>query len=325
MSKKAKKKFYFNPETTNYEEIQLTFSYRLRRILYHLLSGITLGVAFFFLFVSIVKSPKEKEIAMERSRIEGQYKVLQGQMNEIQGVLYDLQQRDNNLYRVIYQAEPIPLDARRSGTSNVEYYDRLMKMTNSQIVVETTRKLNQLKKQLYVQSKSYDEIAELVQSKEEMMKSIPAIQPVLNKDLTRVASGWGYRVDPVYHTSRFHQGMDFTAPVGTDVYATGNGRVVSAGWEQGYGNSIKIDHGFGYETFYAHLSAMNVKVGATVTRGEVIGLVGNTGKSTGPHLHYEVHQKGQPVNPQNFYFLDLTPEEYDRMIQLSENAGQTLD
>ena len=146
-----------------------------------MLSGITLGVAFFFLFVSIVKSPKEKEIAMERSRIEGQYKVLQGQMNEIQGVLYDLQQRDNNLYRVIYQAEPIPLDARRSGTSNVEYYDRLMKMTNSQIVVETTRKLNQLKKQLYVQSKSYDEIAELVQSKEEMMKSIPAIQPVFDK------------------------------------------------------------------------------------------------------------------------------------------------
>lgn len=325
MSKKQKKKFYFNPDTTNYEEIQITFSKKIRQVLYHLLSGITLGVAFFFLFVSIVKSPKEKEIAMERSRIEGQYKALQGQMAEIQGVLTDLQQRDNNLYRVIFQAEPIPIEARRTATSNVEYYDQLLKMTNSQIVVETTRRLNQLKKQLYVQSKSYDEIAELAQSKEEMMKCIPAIQPVLNKDLTRVASGFGRRIDPVYHTGRMHEGMDFTAPVGTDVFATGNGRVTNAGWEQGYGNSIKIDHGFGYETFYAHLSAIHVKAGASVTRGEVIGLVGNTGKSTGPHLHYEVHQKGVPVNPQNFYFLDLTPEEYDKMIQLSANAGQTLD
>lgn len=325
MSKKTKKKFYFNPETTDYEEIQITFSYRLRKVLYHLLSGITLGVAFFFLFVSIVKSPKEKKVAMERTRIEGQYKALQGQMNEIQAVLSDLQQRDNNLYRVIFEADPIPVEARQSATSNVEYYNQLLTMTNSQIVVETTRRLNQLKKQLYVQSKSYDEIAELVQSKEEMMKCIPAIQPILNKDLTRVASGFGWRTDPVYHTGRMHEGMDFTAPTGTDVFATGNGRVVSAGWEQGYGNSIKIDHGFGYETFYAHLSAIYVTVGRQVVRGEVIGAVGNTGKSTGPHLHYEVHQKGVPVNPQNFYFLDLTPEEYDRMIQLSANAGQMLD
>ena len=158
-----------------------------------------------------------------------------------------------------------------------------------------------------------------------MLRCIPAIQPIANKDLTRVASGFGRRIDPVYHTGRMHQGMDFTAPVGTDVYATGNGRVVSAEWEQGYGNSIKIDHGFGYETFYAHLSALHVRAGQSVTRGEIIGTVGNTGKSTGPHLHYEVHQKGVPVNPQNFYFLDLTPEEYDRMIQLSANAGQTMD
>lgn len=325
MGKKKKRKFYFNPETTNYEEIQITFSSRFRKILYHLFSGITLGIAFFFLFVSIIKSPKEKEIAMEMNRIEGQYKVLQGQMNEIQGVLFDLQQRDNNLYRVVFQAEPIPNDARLSGAGNLEYYDRLMKMTNSQIVVETTRKLNQLKKQLYVQSKSYDEIVHLVQNKEEMLKCIPAIQPVANKDLTRVSSGFGYRIDPVYHSSRFHEGMDFTTPIGTDVYATGNGRVIEAEWQQGYGISVKIDHGFGYETFYAHLSETKVDVGQSVVRGDVIGLVGSTGKSTGPHLHYEVRQNGTPVNPQNFYFLDLTPEEYDRMIQLSQNSGQLFD
>lgn len=325
MGKKGKKKFYFNPETTNYEEVQITFSYRLRQALYHLLSGITLGVAFFFIFVSIIKSPKEKEIALERSRIEGQYKALQGQMNEIQGVLSDLQQRDNNLYRVVFQAEPIPSEARMAVASHVEYYDRLLRMTNSQIVVETTRKLNQLKKQLYVQSKSFDELVHLAQNKEEMLKSIPAIQPVANKDLTRVASGFGYRIDPIYHTVRMHEGMDFTAPVGTEVYATGNGRVVDVGWRQGYGICIKIDHGFGYETFYAHLSEADVHAGMSVTRGQTIGKIGNTGKSTGPHLHYEVHHKGKPVNPQNFYFLDLTPEEYDRMLQLSENAGQTMD
>ncbi|MHB9056875.1 MAG: peptidoglycan DD-metalloendopeptidase family protein [Paludibacteraceae bacterium] len=323
--RKANKKFYFNPETLDYEEIQITFSIRLRQILLHTLSGILLGVAFFFLFVSVVKSPKEKELTVQLNRMEGQYQALQGQMKEFQGVLTDLQERDDNLYRVIFQADPIPYESRHTTSNNMEYYDELMKMTNSQIVVNTTEKLNELKKQMYVQSKSYDEIVKLAQNKENMLKSIPAIQPVANKDLKRVASGWGYRYDPIYHTRRFHEGMDFTAPVGTDIYATGNGTVIEAGWQQGYGNSVLLDHGFGYQTFYAHMSEVKVKVGQSVTRGEIIGLVGSTGKSTGPHLHYEVHYKGQIMNPQNYYFLDLTPEEYDRMIQVSQNAGQTFD
>ncbi len=321
----ARKKFYFNPETIDYEEIQITFSKRLRQVLFHTLSGILLGVAFFFLFVSIVKSPKEKELSLEKSRMEGQYKALQGQMKEMQTILTDIQERDNNLYRVVLQADPIPVDARRATGGNMEYYDQLMKMTNSEIVVETSKRISELRKQIYVQSRSFDEVVDLVKNHGKMLESIPAIQPVLNKDLTRVASGWGYRIDPIYHTQKFHDGMDFTAPTGTEIYATGKGVVTKVGWEQGYGNSIKIDHGYGYETFYAHLSDFNVGVGKTVVRGEVIGYVGNTGKSTGPHLHYEVHQKGVPVNPQNFYFLDLTPEEYDRMVQLSENYGQTLD
>ena len=321
----AKKKFYFNPETVDYEEIQITFSLRLRQILLHTLSGILLGVAFFFLFVSIIKSPKEKQLTMEKNKMEGQYKALQGQMKEFQGILADLQERDDNLYRVIFQADPIPYQSRYAASHNMEYYDELMKMTNSQIVVKTTEKLNELKKQLYVQSRSYDEIVQLAQNHENMLRCIPAIQPVANKDLKRVASGWGYRFDPIYHTRRFHEGMDFTAPTGTDIFATGNGTISEAGWQQGYGNSVKIDHGFGYETFYAHMSEINVSVGQPVTRGEIIGLVGNTGKSTGPHLHYEVHYKGQVMNPQNYYFLDLTPEEYDRMVQLSQNAGQTFD
>ena len=321
----AKKKFYFNSETLDYEEIQINLAYRLKQVLFHAMSGIFLGLLFFFLFVSIIKSPREKEISLQKSRMEGQYTALQGQMSDIQGILTDLQQRDDNLYRVVFQAEPIPYEVRRTANTNADYYEQLLRMTNSQIVVETTKKLNELKKQLYVQSKSYDEIVVLAQNKEKMLEAIPAIQPVANKDLTRVASGYGMRMDPIYHSRRFHAGMDFTAPTGTDIYATGNGRVLSAGWQQGYGNCVEIDHGFGYVTLYAHMHTISVNAGQTVNRGEVIGLVGNTGKSTGPHLHYEVHYKGEIMNPQNYYFLDLTPEEYDKMVQLSNNAGQMFD
>ena len=321
----AKKKFYFNSETLDYEEIQINLAYRLKQVLFHAMSGIFLGLLFFFLFVSIIKSPREKEISLQKSRMEGQYKALQGQMSDIQGILTDLQQRDDNLYRVVFQAEPIPYEVRRTANTNADYYEQLLRMTNSQIVVETTKKLNELKKQLYVQSKSYDEIVVLAQNKEKMLEAIPAIQPVANKDLTRVASGYGMRMDPIYHSRRFHAGMDFTAPTGTDIYATGNGRVLSAGWQQGYGNCVEIDHGFGYVTLYGHMHSISVNAGQTVKRGEVIGLVGNTGKSTGPHLHYEVHYKGEIMNPQNYYFLDLTPEEYDKMVQLSNNAGQMFD
>ena len=320
-----KRKFYFNPETLDYEEINASLNFWLKRILFHTLSGILLGILFFFLFVSIIRSPREKQVSLERSRMEGQYKALQGQMNEVQDVLTDLQQRDDNLYRVVFQAEPIPFEVRRAGAGNAAYYKKLMDMTNSQIVGETSQRLDGLKKQLYIQSKSYDEIVVLAQNKEKMLECLPAIQPVANKDLTRVASGYGMRMDPIYHTRRFHAGMDFTAPTGTDIYATGNGRVSSAGWQQGYGNCVEIDHGFGYMTLYGHMHVINVRKGQTIKRGEVIGIVGNTGKSTGPHLHYEVHYRGEIMNPQNYYFLDLTPEEYDKMVQLSNNAGQMFD
>ena len=321
----ARKKFYFNPETIDYEEIQITFTYRLRQILVHSFSGILLGVAFFFLFVSIIKSSKEKELYMQKSRMEGQYKAINAQIKEMQGVLKDLQERDDNLYRVIFQAEPIPDASRKATTRNMEYYEQLMRRTNSQIVVQTTQKLDEIRKQLYVQSRSFDEVVNLAKDHEKMLDYMPSIQPVANKDLTRVASGWGYRMDPIYRTQKFHYGMDFTAPIGTEVFATGNGKVLFTGWEQGYGNTIRVDHGYGYATLYAHLSEIKVNIGKSVTRGETIGLVGNTGKSTGPHLHYEVHQRGTPVNPQNYYYLDLTPEEYDRMLQLSSNYGQALD
>jgi murein DD-endopeptidase MepM/ murein hydrolase activator NlpD len=250
---------------------------------------------------------------------------LERQLDEIQDVLTDMQERDDNLYRVILQAEPIPLSVRRAISANTEYYEQLLDMTNSEIVVATTKKVNELRKQLYIQSKSYDDLIVLSKNKETMLEHIPAIQPVLNKDLKRMASGYGWRIDPVYRSRRFHAGMDFTAPTGTDIYATGNGTVQSAGWKQGYGNTVEINHGFGYITLYGHMHKIKVKAGQKVKRGDVIGLVGNTGKSTGPHLHYEVHFKGEVMNPANYYFLDLSPEEYDRMVQMSNNSGMMMD
>ena len=321
----AKKKFHFNPETLSYEPVEMTLRQKVKRFLIHLISGVSSGAVFFFVFVSIVESPEEKQLSLEKSRMQAQYRLLQKQMGEMQLVLNDLQERDDNLYRVVFQADPIPLSVRKGTAANTEYYAQLLNMTNSQIVVSTTQKVNELRKQLYIQSKSYDDLVHLAKNKEEMLLHIPAIQPVLNKDLTRTASGFGWRIDPIYHTRRFHAGMDFTAPTGTDIFATGNGRVVSAGWQQGYGNCVEIDHGYGYRTLYGHMHKIGVRVGQKLTRGDVIGTVGSTGKSTGPHLHYEVHFRGKPVNPQNFYFLDLSPEEYDRMVQMSNNAGQMFD
>ncbi len=323
MSKK--KKYIFNPDTTNYEEVRVSFLYQVMKILFHVLLGLVLGLLFFFIFISLAKSPKEKELLSEKKQIEGQYKALRGQINEIQVVLSDLQERDDNLYRVVFQAEPIPLAARYTPTSNIEYYNNLLKMTDSRIVVETTQKINSLKKQIYMQSKSYDEILHLAKNRDKMLQALPAIQPVSNKDLKRLASGFGYRYDPVYHTRRFHKGMDFSAPIGTEIYATGSATVIHADWKSGYGKCVYLNHGYGYITRYAHMSEIKVKSGQKVKRGQVIGLVGNTGKSTGPHLHYEVRKNGQVMNPQNYYFLDLTPQEYERLIQMSENSGQMLD
>ena len=321
----AKNKFQFNPETLSYEQIEHTIAHWLKQAAIHALSGVSLGLIFFFIFVSTIQSPEEKQLVQEKSHMEAQYKVLERQIQEIQYVMTDMQQRDDNLYRVVFQADPIPLSVRRGSSANTEYYEQLLNMTNSEIVVSTSKKLGELKKELYIQSKSYDELVLLAKNKETMLENLPAIQPVLNKNLKYMASGYGWRIDPIYHTRRFHAGMDFTAPIGTNIFATGNGVVVGAGWEQGYGNCVQINHGYGYVTLYGHMSAIKVRNGQKVKRGDIIGLIGSTGKSTGPHLHYEVHYKGTIMNPQNYYYLDLSPAEYDKMVQMSNNAGQIFD
>jgi murein DD-endopeptidase MepM/ murein hydrolase activator NlpD len=287
--------------------------------------GMGLGAGSFILLIWIFGSPSEKELRIENSRLLAQYNVLSRRLDEALGVMQGIQQRDDNLYRVVLQADPVADAVRKAGYGGTNRYEELMDMANSDLVVNTTQKMDMLNRQLYIQSKSFDEVVDLFKNHDEMLKCIPAIQPVANKNLKYTASGYGMRIDPIYKTAKFHNGMDFSANIGTPVYATGDGVVKKAGWQSGYGKIIVISHGFGYETWYAHLNKYNVRVGQKVVRGEVIGEVGNTGKSTGPHLHYEVHVKGKVVNPVNYYFMDLSAEEYDRMIELAANQGKVFD
>lgn len=321
----SRKKYKINPETLAMEQVEQGLGYWLRQTGIYILGGIVLGIVFLFLFLTFFPSPREKQLQREKELLQSQLTMLNRQVDQMQIVMADLQQRDDNLYRVLFGAEPIPLSIRQGTQRKISYYEQIAQMTNSQLAADLTLKVDLLEKELYVQSKSYDEILELAKTQEIRMENIPAIQPVMNKDLKRVASGYGMRIDPVYHVRKFHQGMDFTAPTGTEVFATGNARVAFAGWKQGYGNTVILDHGFGYQTLYAHLYKSLVRKGQKVHRYDVIALVGNTGKSTGPHLHYEVRLNDRPVDPRNYYFYDLSPEEYDQMIQLSNNFGQMLD
>lgn len=320
-----KRQYRINPETLQLERIEHGLRYWLRRSGGYILGGICLGVVFFFVFFYFFPSPREAALLQNNRTLTAQLEVMERQVDQIQVVMADISQRDDNLYRAILGAEPIPMSARMGATRQIYYYDSLTYMSNTQLLADVQRKVDILEKELYVQARSFDEIVELAKTQEVRMENIPAIQPVLNKDLKHMASGFGWRVDPVYHIRRFHEGMDFSAPVGTDIFATGNGTVIYAGWRQGYGETIEIDHGFNYVTRYAHCSKLKAKVGQKVKRGDVIALVGNTGKSTGPHVHYEVHYQGRPIDPRNFYFYDLSPEDYDRMVQLSSNMGNMLD
>ena len=319
------KHYRINPDTLQLERIEHGLRYWLRRSGGYIIGGFGIGMIFFYTFLYFFPSPREASLMQQNRNLTAELERMGKQVDQMQIVLSDLSQRDDNLYRAILGAEPIPLSARMGATQQISYYDSLARMTNTQLAADIQRKVDILEKELYVQSRSYEEILELAKKQETRMENIPAIQPVLNKDLKRMASGYGWRVDPVYHIRRFHEGMDFSAPVGTDIYATGNGTVTYSGWKQGYGQTIEIDHGFGYATRYAHCHKLFARVGKKVRRGDVIALVGNTGKSTGPHVHYEVHYNGKPVDPRNYYFYDLSPEDYDRMVQLSSNMGNMMD
>lgn len=317
--------YIYNLKTRTYDRIYPTIRQRMLSYVRRLMLGIGLGAGSFLLLLFIFGSPSEKDLRTENARLQAQYNILSHRLNEALEVMKRLQQRDDNLYRFIMQADPVADGLRTASYGETNRYEELTDMANAELVVNTTQKMDLLARQIYVQSKSFDEVVDLCKQHDEMLTCIPAIQPVANKNLKQTASGYGMRIDPIYKTLKFHSGMDFSANVGTPVYVTGNGKVVQAGWDGLYGKCIVIDHGFGYTTRYAHLNKISVKVGQQVKRGETIGEVGSTGKSTGPHLHYEVHVKGQVVNPVNYYFMDLTADEYDRMVEMAANHGKVYD
>jgi murein DD-endopeptidase MepM/ murein hydrolase activator NlpD len=319
-------KYRFNPDTLNYERIRLTPWQRVKRVVLWLTPGLVTGLVGIVLVYQFVDSPKEAMLRRENQQLLLQYELLNRQLADLEKVLADVRRRDDNLYRTIFEADPLPESVRQAGVGGINRYRDLQGYPSSDLVIDTRKRLDQLARQLVVQSRSFDEVAALVLRKQDMLASIPSIQPVANEDLTSTAGGFGWRIHPIHKIQKFHAGMDFMAKTGTPVHATGDGRVVFADYAtNGYGRYVVLDHGYDYKTLYAHLSEIRVRTGQRVKRGDIIGLVGNTGLSAGPHLHYEVHKGDEPVDPVNFFFNDLSPEEYALMLEISRNAGQSLD
>ncbi|AFU67808.1 membrane-associated peptidase M23B NlpD-like protein [Psychroflexus torquis ATCC 700755] len=320
-------KYYYDSDTLSYRKIEPKKGKKFALVILFLLGIIATSFILALVYINIpsVETPKEKAYKREVENMKFQYELLNKRMEDVVSVLKNVEERDNNIYRVYFEANPISIEQRKSGFGGINRYKDLEGYENSEIIVEATESLDKLSKRVVIQSKSLDEIAALAKNKEALLASIPAIQPVKNDDLKRMASGYGIRMHPILKYRKMHNGMDFSAPSNTEIFATGNATVKKAKRTSGFGNLIVLDHGFGYETYYAHLSKFNVKPGQKVKRGEIIGHVGNTGLSTAPHLHYEVHKNGKVVNPINFYHGDLTAEEYDIMLNQSTLENQSLD
>jgi len=322
----AKVKYYYDTKTLSYKRIELSRVNKMKNLFYFLIGSAFIGLVMVIIFFQFFDSPKEKILNREIKQLSTQYEVVQDKLKQVEIVLDDIQQRDDNIYRVIFEADPIPKSIRKAGYGGVNRYKDLTGYKNSELIISTANKIDQITKQLYIQSKSFDDIIELAKNKKDLLAAIPAIQPVSNKDLSRMASGYGYRIHPIYKTRMFHNGMDFSTKSGTPIYATGNGKIAKTRKSRrGYGNHLIIDHGYGYKTLYAHMKKYIVKRGQKVKRGELIGYVGNTGTSVAPHLHYEVHKDGKKINPVNFYYNDLTPDQYEKMLEISSQINQSFD
>lgn len=320
-------KYYYDSDTLSYRKIEPKKGKKFALAVLFLLGIIATSfiLALVYLNIPSFETPKEKAYKREVENMKFQYELLNKRMEDVVSVLKNVEERDNNIYRVYFEANPISVEQRKSGFGGINRYKDLEGYENSEIIVEATEGLDKLSKRVVIQSKSLDEIAVLAKNKEALLASIPAIQPIKNDDLKRMASGYGFRMHPFLKYRKMHNGMDFSAPSNTEIFATGNATVKKAKRTSGFGNLIVLDHGFGYETYYAHLSEFNVRPGQKVKRGEIIGYVGSTGLSTAPHLHYEVHKNGKVVNPINFYHGDLTAEEYDIMLNQSTLENQSLD
>lgn len=322
----SKVKYYYDSETLSYRKIERKKRTTLKYISLFLLASALFGFFFVFIAGQFIESPKERALKRELQNMTLQYDLLNKRMEEAFAALENVEERDNAIYRLYFEANPIPEEQRRAGFGGINRYKKYEGFDNSKLIAESNKRLDILEKAIVVQSKSLDEIKKLAEDKEKFLQAIPAIQPVNNENLTRMASGYGYRTDPFTKVRKFHFGMDFTAPRGTPVYATGDGVVTRAdNSASGYGKHIRIDHGYGYVSLYAHLYKYNVRKNQRVKRGDLIGYVGSTGRSEAPHLHYEVFKDGERINPINFYYGNLSAEEYDRLLEKASLENQSLD
>lgn len=317
--------YKYDRKKQRYRRISPTRGQRFWFFFNRILSGIGSGVATFLLLSFLLTSPKEMELSQENSKMKSQLMVLSSQNDNNQGMIDVLKQRDVYIYRALLRMDPDTTDLYQLDNIFADKYEQLAEKPSNKLLVSTTKQLDNLQKQIYQQSVSFDSIVVALKNQDKRIACVPAIQPVSNKDLKYTASGYGWRIDPIYGTRKFHEGMDFAAKRGTPINATGDGRVTKAQRVRGYGNCIVINHGFDYETLYAHLNSIDVRRGQKVKRGQKIGEVGSTGKSTGPHLHYEVHYKGRVHNPINYYFMDLNEDQYDKILELAESHRETMD
>ena len=324
----SKVKYYYDPDTLSYRPIEFTNKKRISNVVLFILASFVFGLSSLLILLNSDRINTPAEISQKRDleNYELQFEILSKKLNQIEAVVENIEERDNNIYRVYFEASPIPEEQRRAGFGGVNRYKNLEGYDNSDLIINATKRLDVLSKQTVVQSRSLDEIERLAANKAELIEAIPSIQPIKNQDLTRMASGYGYRTDPFTKKRRFHYGMDFSARKGTPIYATGNGVVKRADNRSlGYGKHIRIDHDFGYVSLYAHLSKYNVRRGQRVKRGDIIGYVGNTGRSVGPHLHYEIFKDKKRINPLNFYYGNLSQKEFDALLTQSRLENQSMD
>lgn len=318
--------YQFNPETLSYKKVEISLKdIIVKNFIPQSAIAIFGGILLYAVASFYIDSPEERQLQRQNEELTGKYELLNNRIESAYSELAEMQYRDDNVYRMVFERNPVPEEVRKAGFGGINRYKHLENENNAGIIINANKKIDKLSKQLVVQSKSYDEIIALVLDKEKMLASIPAIQPIAIKDLTRFGSAFGMRLHPIHKVYKMHMGIDLTCPRGTKIYAAGDGEVVLAKHSNtGYGNQIRIDHGYGYLTLYSHLYKIQVKQGDKVKRGDVIGLVGSTGLSTRPHLHYEVRINGKPVNPINYYYNDLTEEEYEKMINLKSTNTHTF-
>ena len=319
-------KYYYNTHSLRYEKLEVPLRVKLLRVFAFLATALVTAALIVWVGFRYIGSPNERILRGQLDDYSEGYKLMQHQVEQLKQQMGELETRDNKVYRAIFEANPIPDSARAKEQAKKAEVSLVQRLSDDALVGGMIAQLNTLSARVAHQTKSYSEIDEMIKNKEKLLSAIPAIQPVSNADLRRIASGFGSRIDPVYKIQKFHAGLDFTAPQGTPIYATAEGRVKVANYnEGGFGNHVVIDHGYGYETLYGHMVRIKARVGHQIKRGEVIGWVGNTGKSTGPHCHYEVHKNGTPVDPVYFFYNDLTPEQFDRMLKLAAASNQSFD